>query len=218
MNTNINVGCGMSPTKGWKNFDNSWSIRLASKPIVVSMLKALGVLKSTQFEYIGLARKRNIHIQWADASKHLPLPSNSVDILYSSHMLEHLDRQKAQSFLREAKRVIKSGGIIRIVVPDLRLLVDDYIKNGDADKFMIKLKMNKDMPGSLIEKLKYLFVGDRHHQWNYDADSLSNLLKISGFENTSVLKAGSTTISDPGSLDLYERVEKKSLYIEAKKP
>ena len=215
VNTNINVGCGMSPTKGWKNFDNSWSIRLASKPIVVSMLKALGGLKSTQLEYIEFARKSNIH--WADASKHLPLPDNSVDILYSSHMLEHLARQKAQSFLREAKRVIKSGGIIRIVVPDLRLLVDDYMKNGAADEFMAKLLMNKDMPSSLIEKLKYLFVGDRHHQWNYDADSLSNLLKISGFEHTSVLKAGSTAISDPGSLDLYERAE-ESLYIEANKP
>ena len=217
MNTNINVGCGMSPTKGWKNFDNSWSIRLASKPIVVSMLKALGGLKSTQLEYIEFARERNIHIHWADASKHLPLADNSVDNLYSSHMLEHLDRQKAQSFLKEAKRVIKPGGIIRIVVPDLRLLVDDYIKNGDANEFMIKLKMYKVMPGSLIEKLKYLFVGDRHHQWNYDADSLSSLLKISGFENTSVLKVGSTTISHPGSLDLYERAE-QSLYIEAKKP
>jgi len=214
MSNNINVGCGMTPTKGWNNFDNSWSIRLAGKPIVVSMLRVLGVLKPTQLKYIEFTKKSNIY--WADASKHLPLADNSVDVLYSSHMLEHLDRQKAQSFLNEAKRVLKSGGIIRIVVPDLRLLIEDYIKEKDANKFITRLHMNMDMPRSLIDKLKYLFVGDRRHQWNYDTISLSNLLKISGFENPTVLEPGVTTILNPGALDLHERAE-ESLYMEATK-
>ena len=132
-------------------------------------------------------------------------------------MLEHLEKQKVKIFLNEAKRIIKSGGVIRIVVPDLRIFVNEYIKNRNADEFVTRLNMHKEMPKSLIEKLKYLFVGDRHHLWNYDADSLSGLLKASGFENISVLKAGATTISDPGSLDLYERAD-QSLYVEARIP
>ena len=27
----INIGCGDTPTKGWRNYDNSWSVRLAKK-------------------------------------------------------------------------------------------------------------------------------------------------------------------------------------------
>ena len=27
----INIGCGDTPTKGWSNYDNSWSVRLAKK-------------------------------------------------------------------------------------------------------------------------------------------------------------------------------------------
>ncbi|CAA9217761.1 MAG: hypothetical protein AVDCRST_MAG93-305, partial [uncultured Chloroflexia bacterium] len=50
----------------------------------------------------------------------------TVDILYSSHMLEHLDRDSARRFLHEAYRVLKPGGAIRIVVPDFALLIDRY--------------------------------------------------------------------------------------------
>lgn len=215
MSVKINVGCGMTPTRGWHNFDNSWSIRLACKPIAVSMLRVLGILKPTQLKYVDFAKKNKIY--WADASRRLPLSNNFVDVLYSSHMLEHLDRQKTLSFLNEAKRILKPGGIIRIAVPDLRLFIDDYIKDKDADKFITKLHMNMDMPSSLIDKLKYLFVGSRQHQWNYDADSLSNLLRKSGFENPTFLEPGTTTIPNPGALDLYARAE-ESLYIEATNP
>ena len=215
MSTKINVGCGMTPIQGWENFDNSWSIRLANKPVTIFLLKVLGIIKQPQFRYIEFARKSNIC--WVDASRHLPFSNDFVDVLYSSHMLEHLERKKAISFLNEAKRVLKPGGIIRIVVPDLRLFIENYIEEKDADKFIAKLSMNMDMPASIIDKLKYIFVGNRKHQWNYDMDSLSKLLKTCGFEKPIVLKAGSTTIPNPGALNLYER-EEESLYIEAKKP
>ena len=215
MGKNINVGCGMSPTNNWDNFDNSWSIRIANKPLLVSILKSIGVLKPSHLEYIEFIKKNNII--WADASNHLPLPFDSVDVLYSSHMLEHLNFHQAHTFLKEAYRVLKPGGIVRIVVPDLRQLVDEYIKERDANNFIKKLHMYVEKPHSLLDKIKYLFVGDRHHQWNYDSDSLSNLLIKSGFVNPITLDSGKTTIRDPGALNLHERAD-ESLYIEANKP
>jgi hypothetical protein len=132
-------------------------------------------------------------------------------------MLEHLDGRKAGLFLNEAKRVLKSGGILRIAVPDLRLFVGEYLKTEDADRFVTKLHMNRDIPTSLLGRLKHLVVGDRQHQWNYDALSLCRLLTSFGFEKPTALEAGTTTIRDPGTLDLAERVE-ESLYVEAEKP
>jgi hypothetical protein len=48
----------------------------------------------------------------------------------------------------------------------------------------------------------------------YDADSLVRLVCEVGFERPSVLRAGNTTIPDPGELNLQERAE-ESIYIEA---
>ena len=37
----INIGCGSSPTAGWNNFDNSLSVRLATKQKAKRMMSGL---------------------------------------------------------------------------------------------------------------------------------------------------------------------------------
>jgi len=49
----------------------------------------------------------------------LPFEDNSMDVVYSSHFLEHLSQEQADFVLKESQRVLKKDGIIRIVVPDL---------------------------------------------------------------------------------------------------
>ncbi|MFP4486928.1 MAG: methyltransferase domain-containing protein [Campylobacterales bacterium] len=58
----------------------------------------------------------------------LPFENNSVDVVYSSHVLEHFPKCFAPIFLKECYRVLKSGTIIRVVVPDLEMIVRDYIE------------------------------------------------------------------------------------------
>ena len=60
--------------------------------------------------------------------KRLPFSDNSFDVAYSSHFLEHLSKDNAIRFLSEVKRVLKVGGIVRIVVPDLENAINEYIK------------------------------------------------------------------------------------------
>ena len=66
----------------------------------------------------------------------LPFEPESVDVVYSCHMLEHLSKRQARIFLQEAYRVLKTSGVIRTVVPDLNFLVANYNKSGDASEFM----------------------------------------------------------------------------------
>ena len=47
--------------------------------------------------------------------------NNSVDEIYSCHMLEHLDKKNGRNFLKECRRVLKVGGTIRLEVPDIEL-------------------------------------------------------------------------------------------------
>jgi predicted SAM-dependent methyltransferase len=62
-------------------------------------------------------------------AKGLPFDSTSVDVVYHSHFLEHLDKDIAKIFLLEVRRVLKPSGIQRIVVPDLEKACLDYISH-----------------------------------------------------------------------------------------
>lgn len=58
----------------------------------------------------------------------LPFEDYCFDACYCSHMLEHLSRGEAQLLLCEIHRVLKPGGIIRLVVPDLEGIARAYLK------------------------------------------------------------------------------------------
>jgi predicted SAM-dependent methyltransferase len=211
----VNIGCGPKPTKGWKNFDNYLVVRLSKIPLLPTLLKRVGLLNQTQFEFVQFARRHSI--EYGDATKGLPIPTGGVDVLYSSHMLEHLDQKEVATFLKEAKRVLRPGGIIRIAVPDLRKQVQQYIESNDADAFILATLLTQPRPRAIGQRLRILLVGTRHHQWMYDGMSLLRLLEDHGFIDPKILKAGESTIDNPLDLDLNER-DSESVYIEAKNP
>lgn len=208
----VNLGCGHSPTPGWCNYDNSFSVRLAKYPLLVLALEKLRLLTEGQKSFISYARNSNII--WADATKHIPLPDNCVEALYTSHMVEHLDRNEVILFLREARRLLAPHGVLRIGVPDLRKLVSQYVTEGDADSFLEATLLTREMPKTILGRLQYLAIGDRHHLWMYDGPSMIRLLSTTGFKEPRILEPGLTTIPNPGELNLYERAE-ESVYVEA---
>jgi SAM-dependent methyltransferase len=67
-------------------------------------------------------------IRQHDLSQGIPLATESADVVYHSHVLEHLDRASAVGFLRHCWRVLKKRGIIRVVVPDLEEIARLYLK------------------------------------------------------------------------------------------
>ncbi len=211
----INVGCGKTPTAGYQNFDNSPSVKLAYRPLLVRLMRAVGLLNSTQLSYIEYCRTHDI--RFADVTLRIPLPSGSVDVVYTSHMVEHLDRREATAFLRESFRVLAPGGVLRVVVPDLGILVQRYVTEGDADELVRGTLMYRERPQGLPARLRAAFVGDREHMWMYDGLSLSRLLSSAGFADVRVVPAGDTGIADPGELDLAERSE-QSVYVEGRRP
>lgn len=211
----VNVGCGQTPTSGWRNFDNSPSVRLARWPLVAMVLDRLRLLNREQREYIRYLR--SMRIEYADASRRIPIADGSADLVYSSHMLEHLDRTDASAFLREVYRILRPGGQVRLVVPDLTSYVGRYLESRDADAFMESTLLCELRPRGLGQKLRALLVGRRHHQWLYDGASLCRLLQDHGFAEPRVLPAGVTLIPDPGHLNLSERAG-DSVYVEAYRP
>lgn len=70
---------------------------------------------------------KNKDITYWDIRKGLPYPDSSMDAVYSSHLLEHLSPMEADNLLTEISRVIKTNGVLRIVVPDLKRICEEYL-------------------------------------------------------------------------------------------
>ncbi|PKM92861.1 MAG: methyltransferase [Elusimicrobia bacterium HGW-Elusimicrobia-4] len=97
-------------------------------------------------------------------------PDNSVDLIYSCHVLEHFKRHDVVRVLKEWNRVLKKDGIIRTAVPDFEKLVEVYLKYHDL-KLII---------GPLFGRLDYLY---NIHYNIFDYQTLSKYLSASGFIN-----------------------------------
>jgi predicted SAM-dependent methyltransferase len=96
----------------------------------------------SKLPYLNLGCGLTFHKEWTNidfvsSSEHviahnlllgIPLPDNSCEVVYHSHMLEHLPGKKAAVFIKECFRVLKPGSTIRIAVPDLEAIVNNYTK------------------------------------------------------------------------------------------
>jgi SAM-dependent methyltransferase len=213
MVTRINVGCGRTPVSGWLNLDNSPSVRWAEWRRVFALLSWLGVVGEEQRLMAEAAVAHGI--RWADGVRGLPLADHSVAVVYASHMFHHLHPSEARRFLVEALRVLIPGGVLRLVVPDLRRLAERYVADGDAETFLRTLDLSPRVPRAFRGRLRLLILGHRYRRWMYDAASLAALLRSVGFAEPREFPPGETQIADPGALNLRER-EGESIYIEAR--
>lgn len=204
----VNVGCGQTPTPGWVNIDNSPSVRLATLPFLWPLLPP------NQRSFARTAGEQGV--RYGVATK-LPLPNESAEVIYSSHMMEHLDRAEARAFLKEAYRVLGSGGRIRLALPDIRRMALAYLEHGDADAFIHATHMGTDRARSAFDWIRHIAFGPRHHLWMYDAESLKQQVLLAGFQDPVELPPGKSNIPGPGPLDLRER-DSESVYVEAVKP
>lgn len=211
----IHIGCGRTPVPGWYNIDSSPSVTLAKHPLLVSILKRLGLLSLPQLEFIEFC-KTSIPIRRGDATKHIEERDGEATAVYACHVLEHLDQAGAAGFLKEVYRVMAPGGILRLAVPDLRRHAETYLKTGDADAFVEATLMATPKPSGLRAMLREILSGHRH-RWMYDGESLSRLLVQHGFAEPVILACGETTLPPRHGLNLYERSE-DSVYVEATKP
>ena len=66
-------------------------------------------------------------IEYWDAKQGVPFKSGSVDFVYHSHLLEHLAKEDGKLLLEECFRVLKSKGILRVVLPDLEGICKAYL-------------------------------------------------------------------------------------------
>jgi predicted SAM-dependent methyltransferase len=67
-------------------------------------------------------------IQAHDARQELPFGDDTFELVYHSHVLEHLTRRDGVAFLKECRRVLKPEGVLRVALPDLETIAREYLK------------------------------------------------------------------------------------------
>lgn len=117
----LHLGCGYKTPAGWINVDGSWNARLAKFPIIRRLLKKLHILPG---QLLDMPWSPSVLV--LDVRKPLPTPDNSMSVIYTSHLLEHLYLGEARRLLQECFRVLEAGGVLRVVVPDLYAIILEY--------------------------------------------------------------------------------------------
>ncbi len=131
----------------------------------------------------------------------MDLPDKSCDIVFLSHVLEHIPHIKMQNVMAEINRVIKIGGSIRLLVPDLKKVAEAYV-NKDEDFFkQAKLEdesQRTDLgyggmfmnfivsPGQdtvLFNRNVDEFIAGYAHLYSYDFEMMKKILENFGFGN-----------------------------------
>lgn len=239
----LNLGCGAKTSVDSNVVNIDWSILLRiKKSKLLNFLSPL-FLKGERLEKFKLLPD---NIMVYNLAKGIPFDSDSIDVVYHSHVLEHLDIDVAEKFLIEVKRVLKPGGIHRIVVPDLESVCLAYITHIIAcetspdesychDSHVAKLleqSVRKEASGTsqqnlLRRSVENLILGDARrrgetHQWMYDRINLREKLINVGYSETHVQGYNTSLIqhwSEYG-LDIDEKgnqYKPESLYMEAVK-
>ena len=199
----VNLGCGLAVAPGWINVDASLNAVLANLPRALLPL-AYRLSGSNRYytreQYIGLlSGHRFVH---HDLAHSLPFADASVDVVYSSHFVEHLFRDEAVVLMRESLRILKPGGLVRIAVPDLAWAVDCY---------------RRGLKREMLEQ--YFFVEDRssflaRHKYMYDFDLLRETLESTGFTAIERRAFGEGRAPD---LSLLDNRPDETLFVEAVK-
>lgn len=190
----VNIGCGTSVADGWYNIDNSPTIWVSRIPVLRSLFGVPVWPKS---------------VHRHDVLKGLPFSDETVDCIYSSHTFEHFTFAQSLLLAKECLRVLKPDGVLRIVVPDLKQLVQDYLSDSDSmasHRFIERL--------SLSHTWQDLLHRGAHHQQMFDGRSLLGLLDKAGFEDAQLSDYCQSRISNLAGLELAQR-RHESIYVEA---
>jgi SAM-dependent methyltransferase len=153
--------------EGWLNTDVTPHLMAARVPGLARAARALGRLDDERWAAYRDGRFRAL--RYLDVTRPLPFRDDVFEAALGSHVLEHLAPDEAAALLRELRRVLAPGGVLRIAVPDLDAEVAGY-DPADADGWLEGFLQGRTRSRS------------RHrHWWHYNERSLRAALEAAGF-------------------------------------
>ncbi len=128
-----------------------------------------GKIDSPEFINVDAQPYAHVHVVTDDISRLPGFASGTADLIYMCHVLEHMRAPHVEAVLLEMKRILKTGGVLRISVPDFDRLLAVYEAAGeDLGAIHTQLMGGQDSPYNV-------------HYCAFNYRSLSELLRKAGF-------------------------------------
>ena len=119
-----------------------------------------------------------------------PFSDQSVDNIYSSHCIEHIEPNKLRDVFAEMQRVLKPGGKVRIIVPSFRKGVFFYFFCPWVLRRPLMPRLNSNTPDTKMSRLSSWFYtevskanGTPGHKSTWDFQLMKTYLEEAGFSN-----------------------------------
>jgi SAM-dependent methyltransferase len=221
----LNIACGTRMSWEWANIDFSPYARLKKHTIFSALLHKVGLLSQERYDKLNRIDPDILH--WDVLRRSIPFPDNTFDGIYHCHFIEHVQKTAAEAFLKECLRVLKPGGIMRVVFPDFEFSVKRYIialnKLHENDKsaheehedaiYDILYQIVTDVPDHNKNEKPFVKFTERiirgsgidmgwAHRWMYDRFSMKRVLEKEGFCSVRFLDAHKSDIPDFGKYHL----------------
>jgi predicted SAM-dependent methyltransferase len=154
-----------------------------------------------------------------DATERFPFSDGTFQYVYAEHMIEHVAYQKGVYMLRECHRVMRRGGVIRVVTPDLAAVLGLYSANLCADQrkylsWFCQTFLPQECPPNAASAINAMFRlwG---HQFIYDEETLADTMRAAGFSSVTRWLIGDSDHPDLQNLGNEQRYPEGLLNFES---
>jgi predicted SAM-dependent methyltransferase len=118
-----------------------------------------------------------------DITTRMPLPDQSFDLVYSSHLVEHIHRAQFSAFLDECHRILKPGGRNIIATPGLESMCKTIYGPNRADGQLLLERSaqyygEKKQTGAHFFNLEFRDFG---HRFLYDTELITAMADAAGY-------------------------------------
>lgn len=196
----LHIGCFDQPLSNWHNADITPHLFISRVPFLAAFIYKLGGMSALRYQQHRQGVFRNVH--YLDVRKPMPFAANSVNAVFSSHIIEHLHEQDAVTMLKECLRILEPGGVCRVVAPSLEQAVASYSESNPTPMLNAIFENNHKR-------------AKNRHQWMYTAKSLCELMETIGYTEVRQCKYREGNLPDLVRID--NRPE-NSIYVEGVKP
>ena len=157
------------------------------------------------------ARGEQIDVVW-DLRRGLPFADDSCAAVFGEHVIEHVPRESAEKLLRECRRALRAGGVLRLSTPDAGRYLRSYAGDGE----FLRHPSFVEPAETPMDRVNRMMRESGQHLWCYDAESLLLLLRKAGFSKAVEQRFGESLDPSMRGIDSEGRAF-ESLYVEAVK-
>lgn len=141
-----------------------------------------------------------------DCTKNFPLPSGSFDHVFAEHLIEHMELPAIEAFLQECHRILKPGGTIRLVTPNLDTFIQMMMapQSGQTQKYIEwhKNRCAYAFPASPVRAINSIFQ-EHGHKFIMNESFMTELLIRAGFFDARSYAVGKSRLTALCGIDKH---------------